>query len=177
MARPRLSGDYRRRRDHSSRAPQSPSLVSLPVVRIMLATAYINMGRRHVASHQGELSKEAVRIKDEYLAKWLTETFGGQNPHFETGPENWNPHRLAEHLREALAPMREGGKESFPEDDKEVLQMVFDLFKEQCALAVGDGIRSGELLDYPERLSPAVERFIESWAMLLIGAPVEADFM
>ncbi|MCD8340209.1 MAG: hypothetical protein LUC43_08460 [Burkholderiales bacterium] len=167
----RISGD-RCRKDHSSRAPQSPSLVSLPVIRIMLSTAFINMARRHISQKQGELSAEVVRQKDDYLAQWLTETFSGENPHFETGPEHWNPHGLSEHMRIALAPMRKGGIESFPEKDRDVLKLVFDLFKDQSALAVEDCLVAGELLEYPEQLPPAVDRFIETWSMLLVGAPV-----
>ncbi len=158
--------------DHSSRAPQSPSLVSLDVVREMLLTAFVNMGRRHFSLTQGQLTEEQVKEKDEYLVRWLTDTFCGNNRHFEVGPEDWNPHGLATYLKGALAPLREGGEESFPEKDDEVLSLVFDLFVDQVSLAVDDCITDGYKLQDPKDLPATVDHFIEVWSMLLTGAPI-----
>ena len=57
------------RPDHSSKAPQSPSLVNLEVVRSIFSQAVINMMRRHISNAQGELDTEKMLEKDAFLAE------------------------------------------------------------------------------------------------------------
>lgn len=155
--------------DHSSEAPQSPSLVNLEVVRSIFTRAVINMMRRHISNIQGELDTDTMLEKDEYLAEWLGDTFSGKNPHFETGPEDWNPHGLAAHLKENLAQLPEA-KDILVGDDETVVANASSLFKLQAQGAIGAFLAEGNFRQYPEELPPYADQFIEAWAMLYTGA-------
>lgn len=157
--------------DHSSKAPQSPSLVNLEVVRSIFTQAIINMMRRHISNAQGELDTEKMLEKDEYLAQWIGDTFTGKNPHFETGPEDWNSSGLAQYMRENLAHLTEA-KDLLTDDDEEVVYNISALFKEQAQAAISSFLADGNFSTYPEELPPYAAQFIEAWAMLYTGAPL-----
>lgn len=159
------------RPDHSSKAPQSPSLVNLEVVRSIFSQAVINMMRRHISNAQGELDTEKMLEKDAFLAQWLGDTFTGKNPHFEIGPENWNPNGLAAFLRENLAHLPQA-KDLLIGDDEEVIYSISKLFKDQAQGAISGLLAEGNFSTYPEELPPYASQFIEAWAMLYTGAPL-----
>ena len=91
--------------------------------------------RRHISNAQGELDTEKMLEKDAFLAQWLGDTFTGKNPHFEIGPENWNPNGLAAFLRENLAHLPQA-KDLLIGDDEEVIYSISKLFKDQAQGAI-----------------------------------------
>ncbi len=159
--------------DHSSRAPQSPSLVDLVVVRGIFSQAVVNMFNRAVACSQGEMTKEELDKKDLVLTEWLGDTFCGHNSHFEEGPEDWNPKGLAEVLRGILADnaVWEEGEE-MPEDDESVIFTACAVFVAEAYKAILTSMQSGVAIDDTKNLPPEVDSFVETWAMVFAGAPV-----
>ena len=154
--------------DHSSKAPQSPSVVDLEVVRTLLTQALINMERRTVKVNEKELNPEEATTKNWELVQWLTDTFCGRNSHFEVGPEDWNPDGLAQFIQLTIPKILEGKIDPSPDD------IVFEattVFVRGSQNAVVSLLRSGGSLEDSDRLPPPLERFIESWAMLFVGAP------
>ncbi len=160
--------------DFSSRAPQSPSIVDIEVVRQLLSTALVNSANRKLLCRQGEMTEDEAKAKDDYLVTWLTDTFSGGNPHFETGPENWNPHGLATSFREVIREMRVPMPDDMElsDDDEEFLRSCFELFVNQMGLAIDEYAGKGIPLVEAESFPPRVEHFIESWALILTGAPL-----
>ena len=85
--------------DFSSRAEQLPSLAAIDVVERLLLQALKNTAQRASRAAAGELTADELREANETLIDWLADTFSGRNRHFQSA-ENWNPHGLADYMRE-----------------------------------------------------------------------------
>lgn len=156
-------------RDHSSKAPQSPSLVDIEVVRKIFAQAIVNMCSRLVSVANGEMTIEEQRNKDLYLAQWLGETFCAYNKHFEPGPEGWNPSGLAEFVRQQFKDKHP--ENDFEADDETAVFSACAIFVGESYKALEDTLKNGVVLTNPNRLPDSVDRFVEAWTMLFVGAP------
>lgn len=153
--------------DHSSKAVQSPSLVDITVVRGIFAQAAVNLTKRAKLCAAGEMTRKEFDDKMTELTEWLGETFCGHNRHFEDGPEDWNPAGLAASLRGIL------GKNAWdvpPEDDEEAVFTACAVFTSEVLKAVLSCIQEGDDVDDPKNLPPALDEFIETWAMVFAGA-------
>lgn len=102
--------------DHQLKAEQPPSLVDIEVVRRILSQALVNMFKRSIACVQGEITEDERAEKDQKLVEWLGETFSGNNPHFEIGPDDWNPDGLAQFIRMTVQEIAEKTEEDTPEE-------------------------------------------------------------
>ena len=160
-------------KDFSSREPQSPSLVALDVVRKLFVQAFVNSFKRLEAVQNGEMDLEEKEEKDRVLHDWLTDTFCGRNPHFEVGPENWNPKGLSEHLRGVFSNAVEPISSKMPDDDSELIEYCFTIFLDQVQSAINSYSEHGLSITSAQEIPEPALQFIESWAMLFVGAPTE----
>lgn len=156
--------------DHSSKAPQSPSIVDIEVVRKLLSQAVINMCKRVVAAAKGEISRDELVDKDLELTEWLGDTFCGRNKHFESGPEDWNPEGLAEFIKQTIPQITEVPfNEELDSDD--IVFKACAIFVGEAYKAVEETLKSGVELTHPNSFPASVAAFIEAWTMLFVGAP------
>lgn len=156
--------------DHSSKAPQSPSIVDIEVVRKLLSQAVVNMCKRVVAAAKGEISREELVDKDLTLTEWLGDTFCGRNKHFESGPEDWNPEGLSVFIKQTIPQIAEVPfEEDLSSDD--VVFKACAIFVGEAYKAVEETLKSGIELNSSKDFPPSVEAFIEAWTMLFVGAP------
>ena len=152
--------------DHGSKAVQKPSLVDIEVVRNIFSQAMKNMFSRALSCARGELSKEDLIDKDEYLSQWLTETFCGHNKYFEEGPECWNPTGLAEVLRQM--PLVRIKQEV---DDEAVVFTAISVFIDESHKIIANQLTQEDLSEDNKLNLEGIERFIEYWTLLFSGAP------
>lgn len=158
--------------DHSSKAEQPPSLVDIEVVRRILSQALVNMFKRSIACVQGEITEDERAEKDQKLVEWLGETFSGNNPHFEIGPDDWNPDGLAQFIRMTVQEIAEKTEEDTPE---ETIYETAAYFCAKSYLVLRDTFQAGWEIEDANNLPPMLQEWVETWTMLFVGA-VGEDF-
>lgn len=157
--------------DHSSRAPQKPSLVDLEVVRQFFTVSFVRIAQSVEATHSGEMTQEDFRKKAEAIATRLSEIFCGYFSNYDEGPEDWNPHGLAETLRDILGQNGVWDENGVPQSDENVVFTGCEIFIEQSIKAVNDKRSQGFVIRTADDIPGDVEMFIEQWAMIFAGAP------
>ena len=158
--------------DHSSKAEQPPSIVDIEVVRRILSQALVNMFKRSIACVQGEITEDERVEKDQKLVEWLGDTFCGKNPHFEIGPDDWNPDGLAQFIRMTVQEIAEKTEEDTPEET------IYETAADFCAksyLVLRDTFQAGWEIEDANNLPPMLQEWVETWTMLFVGA-VGDDF-
>ncbi|WP_368430425.1 hypothetical protein [uncultured Parasutterella sp.] len=158
--------------DHSSKAEQPPSIVDIEVVRRILSQALVNMFKRSIACVQGEITEDERAEKDQKLVEWLGDTFCGKNPHFEIGPDDWNPDGLAQFIRMTVQEIAEKTEEDTPEET------IYETAAYLCAksyLVLRDTFQAGWEIEDANNLPPMLQEWVETWTMLFVGA-VGDDF-
>lgn len=158
--------------DHSSKVEQPPSIVDIEVVRRILSQALVNMFKRSIACAQGEMTEEERAAKDKILVEWLGETFSGNNPHFESGPDDWNPDGLALFIRMMVHEIAEKIEEGSSE---ETIYKAAAYFCEKSYLVLRDAFHASREIEDPNNLPSILQEWVETWTMLLVGA-VGDDF-
>lgn len=158
--------------DHSSKAEQPPSIVDIEVVRRILSQALVNMFKRSIACVQGEITEDERAEKDQKLVEWLGDTFCGKNPHFEIGPDDWNPDGLAQFIRMAVQEIAEKTEEDTPE---ETIYETAAYFCAKSYLVLRDTFQAGWEIEDANNLPPMLQEWVETWTMLFVGA-VGDDF-
>lgn len=158
--------------DHSSKAEQSPSIVDIEVVRRILSQALVNMFKRSIACVQGEITEDERAEKDQKLVEWLGDTFCGKNPHFEIGPDDWNPDGLAQFIRMTVQEIAEKTEEDTPE---ETIYETAVYFCAKSYLVLRDTFQAGWEIEDANNLPPMLQEWVETWTMLFVGA-VGDDF-
>ncbi len=158
--------------DHSSKAEQPPSIVDIEVVRRILSQALVNMFKRSIACVQGEITEDERAEKDQKLVEWLGDTFCGKNPHFEIGPDDWNPDGLAQFIRMTVQEIAEKTEEDTPE---ETIYETAAYFCAKSYLVLRDTFQAGWEIEDANNLPPMLQEWVETWTMLFVGA-VGGDF-
>lgn len=158
--------------DHSSKAEQPPSIVDIEVVRRILSQALVNMFKRSIACVQGEINEDERAEKDQILVEWLGETFSGNNPHFESGPDDWNPDGLAQFIRMTVQEIAEKTEE---DSSEETIYEAAAYFCAKSYLVLRDTFHAGREIEDANNLPPMLQEWVESWTMLFVGA-VGVDF-
>ena len=158
--------------DHSSKAEQPPSIVDIEVVRRILSQALDNMFKRSIACVQGEITEDERVEKDQKLVEWLGDTFCGKNPHFEIGPDDWNPDGLAQFIRMTVQEIAEKTEEDTPE---ETIYETAAYFCAKSYLVLRDTFQAGWEIEDANNLPPMLQEWVETWTMLFVGA-VGDDF-
>lgn len=158
--------------DHSSKAEQPPSIVDIEVVRRILSQALVNMFKRSIACVQGEITEDERVEKDQKLVEWLGDTFCGKNPHFEIGPDDWNPDGLAQFIRMTVQEIAEKTEEDTPE---ETIYETAAYFCAKSYLVLRDMFQAGWEIEDANNLPPMLQEWVETWTMLFVGA-VGDDF-
>ncbi|WP_251451319.1 hypothetical protein [Parasutterella muris] len=158
--------------DHSSKAEQPPSIVDIEVVRRILSQALVNMFKRSIACVQGEITEDERVEKDQKLVEWLGDTFCGKNPHFEIGPDDWNPDGLAQFIRMTVQEIAEKTEEDTPE---ETIYETAAYFCAKSYLVLRDTFQAGWEIEDANNLPPMLQEWVETWTMLFVGA-VGDDF-
>ncbi|MVX55679.1 hypothetical protein [Parasutterella muris] len=158
--------------DHSSKAEQPPSIVDIEVVRRILSQALVNMFKRSIACVQGEITEDERAEKDQKLVEWLGDTFCGKNPHFEIGPDDWNPDGLAQFIRMTVQEIAEKTEEDTPE---ETIYETAAYFCAKSYLVLRDTFQAGWEIEDANNLPPMLQEWVETWTMLFVGA-VGDDF-
>lgn len=158
--------------DHSSKAEQPPSIVDIEVVRRILSQALVNMFKRSIACVQGEITEDERVEKDQKLVEWLGDTFCGKNPHFEIGPDDWNPDGLAQFIRMTVQEIAEKTEEDTPE---ETIYETAAYFCAKSYLVLRDTFQAGWEIEDANNLPPMLQKWVETWTMLFVGA-VGDDF-
>ncbi|WP_289163499.1 hypothetical protein [uncultured Parasutterella sp.] len=158
--------------DHSSKAEQPPSIVDIEVVRRILSQALVNMFKRSIACVQGEITEDERAEKDQKLVEWLGDTFCGKNPHFEIGPDDWNPDGLAQFIRMTVQEIAEKTEEDTPE---ETIYETAVYFCAKSYLVLRDTFQAGWEIEDANNLPPMLQEWVETWTMLFVGA-VGGDF-
>ena len=158
--------------DHSSKAEQPPSIVDIEVVRRILSQALVNMFKRSIACVQGEITEDERAEKDQKLVEWLGDTFCGKNPHFEIGPDDWNPDGLAQFIRMTVQEIAEKTEEDTPE---ETIYEAAAYFCAKSYLVLRDTFQAGWEIEDANNLPPMLQEWVETWTMLFVGA-VGDDF-
>ena len=158
--------------DHSSKAEQPPSIVDIEVVRRILSQALVNMFKRSIACVQGEITEDERVEKDQKLVEWLGDTFCGKNPHFEIGPDDWNPDGLAQFIRMTVQEIAEKTEEDTPE---ETIYETAAYFCVKSYLVLRDTFQAGWEIEDANNLPPMLQEWVETWTMLFVGA-VGDDF-
>ena len=158
--------------DHSSKAEQPPSIVDIEVVRRILSQALVNMFKRSIACVQGEITEDERVEKDQKLVEWLGDTFCGKNPHFEIGPDDWNPDGLAQFIRMTVQEIAEKTEEDTPE---ETIYETAAYFCAKSYLVLRETFQAGWEIEDANNLPPMLQEWVETWTMLFVGA-VGDDF-
>lgn len=158
--------------DHSSKAEQPPSIVDIEVVRRILSQALVNMFKRSIACVQGEITEDERAEKDQKLVEWLGDTFCGKNPHFEIGPDDWNPDGLAQFIRMTVQEIAEKTEEDTHE---ETIYETAVYFCAKSYLVLRDTFQAGWEIEDANNLPPMLQEWVETWTMLFVGA-VGDDF-
>ena len=151
--------------DHSSKAEQPPSIVDIEVVRRILSQALVNMFKRSIACVQGEITEDERVEKDQKLVEWLGDTFCGKNPHFEIGPDDWNPDGLAQFIRMTVQEIAEKTEEDTPE---ETIYETAAYFCAKSYLVLRDTFQAGWEIEDANNLPPMLQEWVETWTMLFV---------
>lgn len=156
--------------DFSSRAEQLPSLAAIDVVERLLLQALKNTAQRASRAAAGELTADELREANETLIDWLADTFSGRNRHFQSA-ENWNPHGLADYMREMMPESLKAVVSEIPTDDEEVIHLAAGIFLSDVYATLHSLAQQGYSMEGVENLEPCV-RVVGFWTQLMVGAPI-----
>lgn len=117
------------------------------------------------------MSEEELQGKSIILADWLKETFCGRNRHFENGAEDWNPVGLAEFILSVAPEIAAVDQIRTEEDAAKVIEEACSLFVQQISTASKIAFDSGIQIKNFNELTPPIRTLIETWSLLLVGAP------
>ena len=86
---------------HATKREMGANISSCAVTEVVIRQAITNIWHRVESVLAGEMTTDELQAADLKLVDWLTQTFGGENPHFSAETE-WNGRGLALALLETI---------------------------------------------------------------------------
>ena len=157
---------------HATQREMGANISSWAVAEVVIRQAITNTWHRVEKVLAGEMTTEELQAADLKLVDWLTQTFGGENPHF-TAETEWNGRGLALALLETIgdAIVERAGDEPL-EDASTVLFFAFAHWVSEVYAVLGEA----EVAERGLGNNPILEGFIREWTLMLTGAPSSGDF-
>lgn len=157
---------------HATKREMGANISSCAVTEVVIRQAITNIWHRVESVLAGEMTTDELQAADLKLVDWLTQTFGGENPHFSAETE-WNGRGLALALLETIgeAIVERAGDEPL-EDASTVLFFAFAHWVSEVYAVLGEAEVSERGLEN----NPILEGFIREWTLMLTGAPTAGDF-
>lgn len=157
---------------HATKRELGANISSCAVAEVVIRQAITNMWQRVQSVLAGEMTTDELQAADLKLVDWLTQTFGGENPHF-TAETEWNGRGLALSLLESMgdAIVERAGDEPL-EDAPTVLFFAFAHWVSEVYAVLGEA----EVAERGLENNPILEGFIREWTLRLTGAPTAGDF-
>lgn len=157
---------------HATQRETGANISTWAVTEVVIRQAIANTWHRVEKVLAGEMTTDELQAADLKLVDWLTQTFGGENPHF-TAETEWNGRGLALALLETMgdAIVERAGEEPL-EDAPTVLFFAFAHWVSEVYAVLGDA----EVAERGLENNPILEGFIREWTLILTGAPTSGDF-
>lgn len=157
---------------HATKREVGANISSCAVTEVVLRQAITNMWHRVEAVLAQEMTTEELQQADLKLVDWLTQTFGGENPHFSAETE-WNGAGLADFLMGTIGDaIRERAGDQALDDRSVILFYAFAHWVSQVYVVLGEA----NVMEVGLDDNPVLEGFINEWTLLLTGAPTSGDF-
>lgn len=142
------------------------------VTETVLRQAIANTWHRVESVLAGEMTTEELQQADLKLVDWLTQTYGGENPHFEAETE-WNGRGLADSLMDAIGDaIRERAGDQSLDDASVILFYAFAHWVSEVYVILGEA----RVVELGLENNPVIDGFVGEWTLLLTGAPSIGDF-
>lgn len=157
---------------HATQRETGANISTWAVTEVVIRQAIANTWHRVEKVLAGEMTTDELQAADLKLVDWLTQTFGGENPHF-TAETEWNGRGLALALLETMgdAIVERAGEEPL-EDAPTVLFFAFAHWVSEVYAVLGEA----EVAERGLENNPILEGFIREWTLILTGAPTSGDF-
>ena len=157
---------------HATQRETGANISTWAVTEVVIRQAIANTRHRVEKVLAGEMTTDELQAADLKLVDWLTQTFGGENPHF-TAETEWNGRGLALALLETMgdAIVERAGEEPL-EDAPTVLFFAFAHWVSEVYAVLGEA----EVAERGLENNPILEGFIREWTLILTGAPTSGDF-
>lgn len=157
---------------HATQRETGANISTWAVTEVVIRQAITNTWHRVQKVLSGEMTTDELQAADLKLVDWLTQTFGGENPHF-TAETEWNGRGLALALLETMgdAIVERAGEEPL-EDAPTVLFFAFAHWVSEVYAVLGEA----EVAERGLENNPILEGFIREWTLILTGAPTSGDF-
>ena len=157
---------------HATQRETGANISTWAVTEVVIRQAIANTWHRVEKVLAGEMTTDELQAADLKLVDWLSQTFGGENPHF-TAETEWNGRGLALALLETMGDeiVERAGDEPL-EDAPTVLFFAFAHWVSEVYAVLGEA----EVAERGLENIPILEGFIREWTLILTRAPPSCDF-